>query len=304
MLDSKFKKTLLVIIFILTILQGCASVSSFPSMARSGNTVSLMIGGSEKARKETIDVVLTDVNGVAWDLQALGKVRSVFNLRMDAKAEAQNYSSFLDAYFPWFYGHEPVQTVLVIDLPVGLPVGNSKISVNTNIDDDSSGILQPFDIKLEIISGNGESDDFVRQDSDGDIAADFSKLEPVPYAKIDFSGNSSVIIGAASFIVDFDQTVVSSGDLNVYVPQSTVRGSVLDTGEFGDKQRMVYWHQDGDQLYIDIVSPQGLLSPYLLLYIMHPRGIASSPNFQLISSAVYNVYGEKIILSPNMQYYP
>lgn len=288
----------------LLITQGCTSVATFPTVARAGDTVSVMVGGTEKARKETIEVTLTDVNGLDWDLQALGLVRSVFNLRADGRADVNHYSTSLESYMSWHKGHEPVQTVLVINLPVDVPAGNAYLTVNPLVDDDSSGILAPYIINIEVIPGTGSNDDLLRQDVfGGELAVDFSRLEPAPHAKISFGVNAVVTIGAASLVVDFDETVVAPGDINVYLPES-VSGSYYSTGSFGETQRMVYWHQDGQQLFIDVVAPQGIKQAYLMMYLMHPRGLSGLPGFNITSSKIYDVSGSEIVLTPTLEYFP
>ena len=281
-------------------LQGCTSVNTLPKLARAGDTVSIMVGGTEKARKDTIQVTLTDINGLDWDLQALGKVRSVFNLRTDGRAEGMHYSPYLDSYISWSKGHEPVQAVLVTDIPAGVPAGLASLSINTAVDDNSSGIFNPFTVNLEIIAGIGSPDDFGSQ---GVGPVDFTRLEPAPHVKITFSGAAGNI-GAASLIVDFDETVLNPDDINVYVPESTVRGSFVDPGAFGETQRMVYWHHDGLQLYVDIVAPQGIVANYLQLYVMHPNGLAGPVNLSLTSATIYDVDGNEIIAPPSMEYFP
>ena len=79
-------------------------------------------------------------------------------------------------------------------------------------------------------------------------------------------------------MIDFYDTVVNGGDLNVYVSESTVKGTQSDqTGPFGDKQRMVYWRQSGSQLFIDVIAPQGIEGRYLQMYVLHPRGLTGDP---------------------------
>lgn len=296
--------TLLFIIISLFYLQGCAGVNTFPTIARAGDTVSIMVGGSEKARKATSNVTLTDANSVVWDLQALGLVRSVFNLRADGKSYGMHYSSYLNIFAPWSKDHESMQTVLVVDLPDSLPVGDATISFNLNTDDDSSGIDGANTINLEVISGAGSSDEFLWGEFNvGIVSADLEKLEPAPHAKISF-GTGGDLIGAASLIVDFDETVVNPDDINVYVPESTVRGSYTETGAFGKTQRMVYWHHDGQKMFIDIVAPQEIEIRYLKLYLVHPKGLSGLVNFSLSSATTYDVNGSEVIVPVSLEYFP
>jgi len=283
------------------LLQGCAAVNTFPTIARAGDTVSLLVGGSEDARKETISITLTDVNSNVWDLQALGKVRSVFSVRPDGRAEGLHYSSYLELVLPWGFGHEPVQTVLVIDVPDGVASGMATLNVSTNTTDNSSGFGEPFAINLEIIPGAGSTDDFLfKHVITGDTPTDFSRLEPLPHAKISFVSGTAV--AAVSLEVDFDESILPADDLNLYVPQSTVRDLASNT--FDKTQRMVYWRQDGQQLFVDIISPQGIDSGFLNVYVLHPRGLTGAPGFSLLNAQVYDVNGSLLSITPVLEYFP
>lgn len=284
-------------------LPACTTVNTFPAIARAGDTVSVMVGGTDKARKETIAVSLTDINGQTWDLKALGLVRSVFNLRTEGDAYGAHYSSYLELYMPWNAGHEPMQTVLVADLPAGVAPGMAYLTISLNATGNSSGIANPFKVNLEIMSGVGKSESFSRQSSLGPVVADLGRLEPAPYAKITF-GTGTAFIGAASLRVAFNNTVLDPNDVNVYVPESTVRGSNLDPGAFGATQRMVYWRHDGQYFYLDVVAPQGINPRYLQLHMVHPRNLVGSVNFSIISATVYGVDGLAMAVQPTLQYFP
>lgn len=287
-----------------TMLSGCTSVNTFPAIARPGDTVSLMIGGSEKANKSNVSAAFTDAAGHTWDLQALGLVRSVFNLRTDGRASGAHYSSYLDSYISWSVGHEPLQTVLVTDIPATASVGQGHLTISLlSLGDNSSGVSSPFNVGLEIIPGSGAADQFLRRTSSGSMPVDFSRLETAPNAKVTF-GTGSTPIGAASLVIDFDKTVVNPSDLNLYVPESTVRGDFLNPGSFGKTQRMVYWHQDGTKLYVDIIAPQGVDPRFLQLFVVHPQGLAGSPAFNILSAQVYGTDGNAIAVTPALTYSP
>jgi hypothetical protein len=299
-----YKISLIGILLLLAGLQACTSVNTFPMIARPGDTVSVMVGGSEKVRKETISVNLTDANSQTWDLKSMGLVRSVFNLRTDGRAHGLHYSSYSESFISWAFGHEPLQTVLVTDLPPGVAPGPASLSVALNTDDNSSGIGSPFTINLEIIGGAGSTDGFLRQNPFGsDVAVDFGSLEPAPHAKVDF-GMGTQVIGAVSLVVDFNEAAVNPGDINVYVPESAVRNTSV-ANAFGKTQRMVYWRQDGQRLYIDAIAPQGIEPMYMKLYIVHRRTSGgASPGFSLTNAKVYGVDGVAIAIQPTMQYFP
>lgn len=284
-----------------TLLSGCTSVNTFPSIARPGDTVSLMIGGSEKANKNSVSATFTDATGQSWDLKALGLVRSVFNLRTDGRANGAHYSPYLDSYISWAFGHEPLQTVLVTDLPLAAAPGQGNLTISVNANDNSSGVANPFNVQLEIIPGPGTAEQFQYKKSGGNVPADFGRLETAPNAKVTF-GTGTTFIGAASLVVSFDPNVVNPKDLNIYVPESTVRGS--STASFGKTQRMVYWYQDGTKLYVDIIAPQGINPRYLQFFVVHPPGLTGSPALSIISAQVYGTDGNVIAVTPALTYYP
>lgn len=300
------REPLFLIVGLLTVflsLQACTSVNTFPMIARAGDTVSVMVGGSEQARKTTISASLQDANGQTWDLKSLGLIRSVFELRTDGRAYGAHYSPYLDSYMPWSSGHEPVQTVLVTNLPPSAAPGAATLTISLNATDNSSGIADPFTVNLEIIPGTGSPDKFMRyQSGSNPLSADFGRLEPAPHAKISFA--SGTIVGAASLKVSFNSAVLNGNDINVYSPESTVRGNFLNTGAFGATQRMIYWHQDGQNLYLDIVAPQGIDGRYLQLYVVHPKGLSGLPNFTLTSASLYGTDGALIAVQPTLQYFP
>ena len=302
---------------LIVILQGCVAVNTFPTVARPGDTLSVMVGGSETASKDTIDVTLTDLNG-PFDLQALGLVRSDFNLRADGRAHGMHYSDdYFDVENAWNKGHETTQTVLVVDIPDAAAAGPATLTVNINATDDSSGILSPYTIGLEILAEPGETSLFDRQNFDGTSAAvSFEDLEPAPHAKVSFGkgglggGLGGKKFAAASLVIDFDETVLNGDDLNVHSSQSTTRGTVAThpNAAFGDKQYMMYWRQDGDQLYVDIIAPAEILGRYVQLYVVHPRSVVGDPAFTMSNVTLYDVNGYDITStiggSPTLAYYP
>lgn len=307
MKNNRIKILGMLLLFILITLSSCTSVNTFPNIARPGDTVSFMVGSSSQARKGNISAKLTDASGQVFDLQALGKVRSVFNLRTDGRAVGLHYSGYLNSYNSWAYGHEPLQTIMVTDLPATVAVGQATLSVAFNgVVDNSSGVGNPFTVQLEIIASTstGASEQFLTPIIlKGNQPVNFNLLETAPYAQVDF-GAGSTLIGAVSLAISFNNAVVNANDLNVYTPEATVRGSFSTVGAFGKTQRMVYWHQDGSSLYVDIVAPQGVDPRYLKIFVVHPSGLIGSPAFSLVNAKVYGIDGAAIAVIPTLSYSP
>jgi hypothetical protein len=158
-------------------------------------------------------------------------------------------------------------------------------------------------VSLEIIPGAGSPEPFLRRALSGQSPVNFTRLETAPNAQVSF-GTGVTPIGAASVVIDFDETAVNPADLNLYVPESTVRGDYSNPGTFGKTQRMVYWHQDGQNLYVDIIAPQGIDPRYLQFYVVHPQGLAGSPAFSILSAHVYGTDGSPIDVTPVLTYSP
>lgn len=289
---------------LLALLAGCAGVNTFPAIARPGDTLSMMVGGSAQANRDNVSAVLTDAGGQVFDLQALGLVRSVFNLRADGRAYGMHYSPYLDGVISWVFGHEPLQTVLVADLPATAAPGPARLTVTLDVNDNSAGTgAYPHDLVFEIVPGMGRSEPFLRNSLYGPQGVDFSRMETAPHAEVSL-GNGLDRIGAAALVIDFDETVVAPGDLNVYVPESNVRLESPAPEAFGARQRMVYWRQDGDRLYVDVIAPQGIEPLYLRISVLHPRGLSGSPAFSLVGSQVYDLDGNPVALQPVLAYFP
>lgn len=292
------------------LLSACTSVNTFPNIARPGDTVSVMLGGSAQARKENVSVTLTDAGGHVFDLQALGLVRSVFNLRADGRAVGQHFSPYVDSYISWESGHEPLQTVLVTDLPVSATPGQAALTFTLNgLSDNSSGVGNgPFTMSLEIIPGSGSMEQFIHHHLGAGVPVDFNQLETAPYAKVSFGtgaiGSGAAKIGAASLTIGFDSDKVNPNNLNLYVPESTVRDPYVNPAAFGATQRMVYWHQDGHNLYVDIIAPQGIYPGFLQFYVVHPKGLSGSPAFNILSAEVYGTEGNPVDVTPVLTYSP
>ena len=131
----------------------------------------------------------------------------------------------LESSVTWKEGHEPVQTVMVFDIPDSAAIATASLSINLNVSDDSSGIIQPATVSMEIVDKPGlpgASDNFFRQNFNSEAPpVNFADLEPAPHAKIS-SGDrtfnaTSVNLGAAEIVIDFDENIVNGDDINVYI---------------------------------------------------------------------------------------
>ena len=298
-------------IFLLFLFQGCTGINTFPTIARPGDTVTMMLGGSEQVSKDTIDVTLVQGSST-WNLadpngdsdRSDSKIRSVFEVRTDGRARGLNYNNGQTMNQIWAFGHEPVQSMMIVDLPPDVQPGEAFLHIAHNVTDNSSSTPTSFDIALTIVDvpgTSGASDSFLRTTTSGAVGANLSELEPAPHAKVSF-GPYGQAIYAASLEVDFDETVVTPTDLNVYIPEAIIGGTL------GSNQRMAYWRQDGDKVYIDIIAPNSIKSQYLKVYIMHPPGVTADPAFILSNATFYDQNGVDVTylagFTETLEYFP
>ena len=117
-------KTIAGLVSLLLLIQGCTGVNTFPTIARPGDTVAMMLAGSELVDKDTIDVTLSQ-GATSWDLadpdgngdRSDSLIRSIFEVRADGRAHGLSYSSASTMNQIWAFGHEPVQSIMIVDLP-------------------------------------------------------------------------------------------------------------------------------------------------------------------------------------------
>src|SRR5690606_23113062 len=96
--------------------------------------------------------------------------------------------------------------------------------------------------------------------------------------------------------------LLNPADINIYSPESTVKDLSSGSGVFGRNQRMIYWRQNGGELVIDIIAPQGIDPRFLQFFVLHPSSLTGEPGFSIVSSQVYGVLGDPIDVVPNLQY--
>jgi len=174
-------QTLLFFLFILSLLHGCTALQSFPHAARSGDTVALAVGSPLNMARENTTATLTDINDVVTDITS--NIRSIFKLYADPDSKVYNYSTPT-----WNLvsssGHAPWISIVVLDLPVGLPEGSASIKFNTTATYPSIGShLNDRELAIEILPGEGVSNDFTYEFGVGSsLPGNLNLLEPQPRA--------------------------------------------------------------------------------------------------------------------------
>lgn len=222
---------LLVSIFVVG-LCGCTALKTFPQAARAGDTITLAVGSADgMSRANTTANFVSDAEpGVDYDLT--GGIRSIFRLYAD-KASSLYASGSTPRFIVDTSGHEPWITVMVVDLPQGLPTGSGKVNVTTTATYPTIGShINDKPIDLEILPGVGAAADLTYEFGLGStMLGDLGLLEAQPHAQvmpmfpqaqawplygaIEIKLQVPTSVGTAVRVVTDDMRVATSSNLNV-----------------------------------------------------------------------------------------
>lgn len=187
-------------IFILA-LSGCAGTQSFSGAVRAGDTVAVAVGWRQNLAKDNITVTITTGspgNQVTYATYGPNNaaIRAVINLYPDPLSSlvvspqlgedltpfAQQYASLMDSSYA-SYDKDWSQTVVFVDLPTDLPVGNAQIRVS------GGGYTNPPVSVVEILPGSGSPINFSTEGG-GLNANQLGSLGRVPNQSVTFTGST------------------------------------------------------------------------------------------------------------------
>jgi len=255
------------------ILTGCAALQPFPQAARSGDTIALGVGPLVDVKKPNTKVYFTsDADGVPRNITT--SVRSIFNLYADrtSLAYSPNYG-YVDAGHKYIH-HEPWETVIVIDLPLGLPVGPGHITYQTTASQPTAllepGVTGPYpdlntlSLPLEILPGTGTeapSPFEYALSSGAKLTGDLNALTPQRQALIsppveDTGSIWGSTYGAIEFSISLpmlDNDCVSSAT------EDSIRVVAQDVSNFTKSKATMAWAYDGAVLKVMFISSSGNL---------------------------------------------
>ncbi len=295
---------------LLVVLQSCVAIQSFPTVARSGDTVTLAVGSPDGMTKGNTTAEFVS-NDPAFPASVNLEIRSIFKLRPDNTSQIGTFNSAVSVISS-FSSHGPWLSVIVIDLPPGLPLGAGVINVTTEgvykLDPD----VNTVPIGIEILEGTGAPATFAYDDGFiGIQPGALSALEPLQQVVIrpPFAENSAFPyggIGAVEFKVNVAMRQISDGspvtDLNVRV--------VADDMPFrnGKSHVTTDWFRDGDEITVIFLSSTGDMSYFQTRFSVV---MSNHPNFEYVQSPVpaitsvkfYDVDGELLTGMPGISDY-
>lgn len=248
---------------VLVAIQGCVAIQSFPTAARSGETITVAIGSQDGLTKDNIQLLFYP-QGISTPIDLTPNIRSVLKIFPDKTSRAwiNNMSTQL---MNGFVGHGARQNILVIDLPQ-LPTGMGYLNVSFE-----PGVIKPnpsaiqdaegFDIGIEILTGTSANNTFDYMMNPGNQAVgNLSILEPMPQVvmRYDFSpGYYNFQSGAKLSAAEYKIKVPISTDASTLTAEDIV--VVFDErANYGNKQIQTSWSNEGDVVTVNIDMPANL----------------------------------------------
>jgi hypothetical protein len=241
-------------------LSGCIALQTFPQSARAGDTVALAVGSADgMSRANTTAYFVSDSNSTQYNLTP--RIRGIFRLYAD-KASSTYTSGSNTTYIVSTSGHEPWVTVMVVDLPQGLPTGTGKVHITTTATYPTIGSsINDLPINLEILPGTGVSSSLSYEFGKGtSMPGDPTLLEALPYAQV-----------MPIFPQSTTWPTYGAIEMKMYVPTSA--GTALDPPRLrvltddmsvstSSSLTTTYRHDSNQNLTVLLLSPTGRLRYY------------------------------------------
>jgi hypothetical protein len=182
---SLVKITSLIASILAMTLTGCIGLKTFPQAARGGDTVALAVGSADgMARANTTAVFVSD-SAPNTPINLTSGIRGIFRLYADKASSLYTIGS--NTHFVVdSSGHEPWVTIMVVDLPQGLPTGSGQVRITTTATYPTIGNhINNRPISLAILPGTGTPSDLPFElGVSTSMPGDLTQMEAQPYAQV------------------------------------------------------------------------------------------------------------------------
>lgn len=248
---------LILLSIVLILLHGCVAVQPFPTIARAGDTISLAVGspdGMTKGNTSAQLISVLDPNNPV-DLS----IRSIIKIRPDSTSLVSAFDVGGASVISDKSSHGPWLSIMVIDLPQVLPLGQATINITTDgiyhVGTDANTTLAG----IEILPGLGTANPFQYYHSVfGLTNGNLVLLEPLQQVVIrppieDFPWFNKPAFGAAEIKVNVPTRKISEG---VSVPDSSIQVIVDEMPYYHHSaQVQMNWSRIGDEFTVNFISP-------------------------------------------------
>lgn len=242
-------------------LPGCVALKTFPQAARGGDTVALAVGSADGMARANTTATFVSNSAGNNPVDLTPGIRGIFRLYAD-KASNVYTSGSNTRFIVDSSGHEPWVTIMVVDLPQGLPIGPGKVHVTTTATYPTIGShIDNLPIGMEILPGVGAPSDLSYEFGIGaSMRGDMSMLEAAPHALVGPAFPQSVswptygAIEVKLFVPTTSGTALEAPALRVVVDDMSVASP--------SSLSMTYRHDGNQNLTVNLLSPTGKLRYY------------------------------------------
>lgn len=294
---------LIFMIGLMIILGGCTGLKTFPQAARGGDTIALALGSADgMSRANTTATFVSDADSRPYDITS--GIRGIFRLYADKTSSLYAQGS-MSGYIVETSGHEPWVTVMVVDLPQGLPLGPGKVHITTTASYPTIGShINDLPIDLEILPGTGTTSALAYEFGQGSsMPGNLSLLEPQPHAQVipSFPQNTNwPNYGAIEMKLHVPTTA------GIALPPSALRVAVDDLIS-SPGLSISYRHDANEDLTINLISAAGGLKYYQPRFSVTPLDnndvtISFTATPTVISVSYYDSDGNPVAGPPASEY--
>lgn len=257
-------------------LNGCTAYKVFPYEAKAGDTITLAVGSPDNMTRANTSATFISESDQGNPVDVTANIRAVFKLYADKASTVYQTTALFTEEIVRTSGHMPWVTIVVIDLPTGLPTGPAKIELSTpatyptigsHINDLTAntqtlvagGYIAP-PIALNILPGTGTPMVFPYEFGIGwFFTGDLTWLEPQANAQVSppfQTGNPSgwSTYGAVEIKVNLHTDAPLTDSLYRIVAD--------EMSFYTKSQRSVVTGINGNELTVMFISPQGKLQYY------------------------------------------
>jgi hypothetical protein len=257
-------------------LNGCTAYKVFPYEAKAGDTITLAVGSPDGMTRANTTATFISASDPGNPVDVTANIRAIFKLYADKASSVYQTTMLRTEEIVRTSGHVPWVTIVVIDLPTGLPTGPARIELSTSatyptigshINDLTTntqslvadGHIAP-PIALNILPGTGAPMEFPYELGVGSFfTGDLTSLEPQANAQVRppfQTGNPSgwPTYGAVE--------IKMALQTDVPLTDSLYRIVVDEMSFYTKSQRSLVTGINGNELTVMFISPQGKLQYY------------------------------------------
>lgn len=241
----------LIFVCFVALLQGCVASQSFPTIARSGDTITIAVGSPDGMTKDNTQAEFVHNDGAIAPIPL--SIRSIIRLNPDSTSELALFDPDISSMSSQSK-HGAWLTIMIIDLPNGMPIGAGQIRVDTPASYFGASIVD-YPPRLTIVEGQGSPSSFLYHDGfNPDQPGDLSVLEPLEQVVVTPRRDSPYyILGAAEIVINVVMRRIANP--SEITPDEGVRVVMDHKYKLNNQdQTHMSWRRAGDQIRVNFIS--------------------------------------------------